>query len=172
MKRLSALFLILCLCAAVNTGFAEAAALTGEDLVFQVADTVFRPGDPAAPLVRALEAYLGTPLTVTETESCMFAGMDREYGCDALVLGTHPTGKNGADALESVLVFAEPFATARGITVGMTKEEVLALYGTSGTEDWDELVFTESDTGASLVFVFDTETEQVICWMLLRNTDG
>lgn len=151
--------------------FAETEPIADGDFVITVGDFSCRLGDMAAPLIKAAEKNLNVTLEMTETDSCMFDGMDREYTCDSLLIGTHPSGPRGEDRLESLLVFDGSLSTARGITVGMNKDDVLAAYGESGFEDWDELIFSDAASGASVTFVLDLDTDTVTCWMLLRNTD-
>ncbi len=150
----------------------EEKGLTNEDFSVLVGENSFMIGSPAEPFLRAVEEMLQQTLEKTETESCMFAGMDKEYASENLLIGTHPSGKNGSDEWESLLVFDTSLSSFRGIRVGMKREEVLLAYGENGVWDWDELCFTQVETGASLIFVFDMETDEVVCWMILRNTDA
>lgn len=148
---------------------AEIQPLTGEDFYITVGDLTCRLGEDAEPLIKAVEKAFGIQMEMTETESCMFDGMDREYACESLLIGTHP-GK-GRDVLESLLVFDDSLSTARGIAVGMTQADVLSAYGDNGVWDWDEMRYTDPKTGASIAFVFDPVENIVTCWMLLLNTD-
>lgn len=160
------LFLFSALC------LAEETPLSQEDFAITLDGVSFQVGCPAAALIAKAEGFWCLKMAKTESESCMFTGMDKEYACDPMIIGTHPSGKKGEDEVESLLIFDTGLATARGITVGMNRAQVVAAYGENGFEDWDELSFTDPGTGASVVFVFDLENDEVICWMILRNTDA
>lgn len=170
-KRITGLVIVLMLLFS-SACAQEEKELTEEDLSVLIGEQSFMIGCPAQPFLEAVEQMLQQTLEKTETESCMFAGMDKEYASENLLIGTHPSGKNGGDEWESLLVYDASLSSFRGIRVGMSREEVTLAYGENGVPDWDELRFTHPDTGASLIFVFDMETDEVICWMLLRNTDA
>lgn len=170
-KRITVLVTVLMLLFSTACALEEK-ELTEEDLSVLIGERSFMIGSPAEPFLKAIEDMLQQTLEKTETESCMFSGMDKEYASESLLIGTHPSGKNGEDEWESLLVFDPSLSSCRGIRVGMSREEVIFAYGESGVFDWDELSFTHPETGASLVFVFDMETDEVICWMILRNTDA
>lgn len=171
MKKLLALFI--CLMLPLAALAEEIAPLSGEDLTLTVGEAVYTLGGDAAALVEALEALTGEPLVMTESVSCMFEGMDREFENEAVLVGAYPIGPGGSDVLESVMVFADTLVTARGAAVGMTKAEIEALYGMAYELDWNEMVYSlpgEPDHEPVLIFVLDLETDEVVSWMLLRGT--
>ena len=168
MKKL--LCLLLCLLLPFAALAEEIAPLSADDFILTVGDAAFALGEDAAPLVEALEALTGAPLEMTETVSCMFSGMDREFAGDAVLVGTYPIGADGGDVAESVMVFTDVLATARGAAVGMTREDIEALYGTDYFLDWDTMVYSLGELEPQLMFTLDLETGAVVSWMLLRNT--
>ena len=168
MKKLICLLLCLLLPLAA---LAEAAApLTAADFTLTAGENVLVLGSGAALWLEALEALTGTPLDKTETVSCMFDGMDREYANDAVIVGTYPIGEGGGDAVESVIVFTDALRTARGAAVGMAQEEIEALYGDDYFLDWDTMIYSQGMLEPQLMFTLDLESGAVISWMLLRNT--
>ena len=167
MKKL--LCLLLCLTLPL-AALAEVAPLSAEDFELTVGETVYRLGEDAAALVEALEALTGEPLSKTETVSCMFDGMDREFANDAVLVGTYPIGADKSDVVESVMVLTDALATARGAVTGMTKEEVEALYGTDYFLDWNQMIYSQGVLEPQLIFTLDLDTGAVVSWMLLRNT--
>lgn len=170
MKKL--LCLLLCLALPFAALAEEIAPLSGEDFILTVDGTAYALGEDAEALVQALEALTGAPLIMTETVSCMFDGMDREFvtADETLVIGTYPIGVSGGDVVESVLVFTDALATPRGAAVGMTREEIRALYGTDYVQDWDTMIYSLGVLEPQLMFILDLDTGVVIGWMLLRNT--
>ena len=167
MKKLLCLMICLMLPLAA---LAEAAPLSGEDLRLTVGETTFALGEDAAPLVAALEELTGAPLAMTETVSCMFDGMDREFANDEVLVGTYPIGVGGADVTESVMVFTDALATARGAAVGMTKAEIEALYGMDYFLDWDTMIYSLGELEPQIMFTLDLDTGVVVSWMLFRST--
>ncbi|MBQ8080863.1 MAG: hypothetical protein IJ240_03080 [Clostridia bacterium] len=157
---LTAGLLLICQCAL-------AGALTEEDLVWTLNGQRFRLGDGAETLVGAMREEFGE-ITVTEAQSCMFAGLDREYDAGGAVAGTYPSGKNGAEALETVIVMDAGYPTERGARVGMTRDEIVALYGNDYILDYDTMIYELYPGGPQLSFIF--EGDSVSAWMLFRNT--
>ena len=169
MKKL--LCLLLCLTLPL-AALAEAATLTNEDFTLTVGDTAYALGEDAAALVTALEALTGAPLDMTESVSCMFDGMDREFANDAVLVGTYPIGVGGADVTESVLVFTEALTTARGAAVGMTRAEIEELYGADYFLDWDTMIYSLGALEPQIMFTLDLDTDVVVSWMLFRSTSA
>ena len=168
MKKL--LCLLLCMLLPFAALAEEIAPLSADDFVLTVGETGFALGEDAAALVEALEALTGEALEMTETVSCMFSGMDREFANDDVLVGTYPIGTDGGDVVESVMVFTDALTTVRGAAVGMTKEEIEALYGADYVLDWDTMIYSLGELEPQLMFTLDLETGVVVSWMLLRNT--
>ena len=167
MKKL--LCLLLCLTLPL-AALAEAAPLTGEDFLLSVGEESYSLGEEAAPLVEALAALTGAPLDMTETVSCMFDGMDREFANDAVLVGAYPIGAGGSDVTESVMVFTDALTTARGAAVGMTRAEIESLYGTDYFLDWDTMIYSLGELEPQIMFTLDLDTGVVVSWMLFRST--
>jgi len=149
---------------------AEAMPLSDTDFTLCVGDEAFSLGTDATPLIAALDAYCDEPLTMSESDSCMFSGKDREFENSDVLLGTYPIGADGTDQLESILVMTDRFTTARGAAVGMTLSDIYDLYGEEGVTDYDQLVYTTGDLSPIISFTFDPSTEVVTSWFLFRNT--
>lgn len=139
-----------------------------EDWVFLFEGETYSPGQEAAPLIAAIEAAYG-PMEVDEFDSCLFQGKDKEIYNDEIVLGTYPLGPNGSDQLETVLIIGGDHATARGITIGSTKEQVLAAYGEDCTQSYDELLYQleGTDNQPILVFTLDLDTGTVASYYMM-----
>lgn len=168
MKRL--LCLILCLMLPLCALAEEIAPLSEEDFTLTIGETVYPLGEDPAPLLAALETLTGAPLTMAESISCMFDGMDREYENEAVLVGTYPIGKNGGDAIESVWVCTDDLATQRGATIGMTREEITALYGEDYFLDWTTMVYSTGVLEPQIMFILDEDLQVVESWMLFRST--
>lgn len=174
MRKLICLLLALLLAA---PALAQEAVLNGADLTWRLsgeADApVFTIGEAAQPLLDALAAHTGAPVEMTfEDQDCMLPGLTREYQtADGLfVLATRPLpGKPEANTLESFMVLTPEVATNRGARVGMSLEEITALYGTDYQLDYDTVFYSNGPLEPQLLFFFDTETWTVMAWLLLRN---
>lgn len=168
MKKCLCLLALLCLTAGM--AHAEIAPLSESDFAFTFSGTSYALGSELAPLVAAIEQASGEQMAVTEAESCMFSGKDREFELDGLILGAYPIGRVGADALETVIALTDAYETARGARVGMTKEEIIALYGSSFTLDYDQMIYQQAENGPMLLFGIDLDTGLINAWTLIRNT--
>lgn len=170
MKKL--LCLLLCLMLPLAALAEEIAPLSEEDFTLTVGETAHALGEDAAAMVAALEELIGAPLAIAETTSCMFDGMDREFGdWETVLVGTYPIGPGKSDVVESVTVAIDALTTARGASVGMTKEEIEALYGTDYFLDWDTMIYSLGEFDPQLMFILDPDTRTVVvAWMLLRGT--
>lgn len=173
MKKLLAILFSLLLTPAL----AQSPALTDADFSLRLSDETDAPayviGDPAQPLLTALEAYTGGPVALTfEDQDCMLPGMTREYLTmdEMFVVATRPLpGDADANTLESVMVLTDAVATHRGARVGMSLGEIEGLYGTSYALDYDTVFYSNGDFEPQLMFFFDTQTWQCLGWMLFRN---
>lgn len=174
MKKLFCMLLALVLAV---PALAQEPVLTAEDFTLRLSDAedapVFTIGEAAEPLLTALEAFTGAPVALTfEDQDCMLPGLTREYltADEMFVLATRPLpGDPQANTLESVMVLTPQVATSRGARVGMTLEEITALYGAEYQLDYDTVFYSNGDFEPQLLFFFDTETWTVTAWLLLRN---
>lgn len=174
MKKLLILLLVMCLAPAA---LAQENILTDEDFAFRLTDAedaaVYRLGDAAETLLADLAAHTGGEVLLTfEDQDCMLPGMTREYSTadGSIVLATRPLpGDADANTLETIQVLSDAYATARGARVGMTLEEIAALYGQQYTLDFDTAVYANGDLEPQIMFFFDMETWECIGWMLFRN---
>lgn len=166
MKRLLAL--LLCLALPVCALAVEIPALTKDDLVFTLEEQPITLGDPIAPAL----GLLGK-MEITSAPSCMFFGYDREYSNDRFIVATVPSQPDGSDSIESVTVLVSGIPTARGVAVGMTKQQVIEAYGEGFVLDYDQMDYrldAENPLSARLSFYLDLETDTVVSYMLLLNT--
>ena len=72
-------------------------------------------------------ADLGDGYEYGETVSCLYNGYDKTFAYDDLIVSTVPDGD--ADIIEMFTITGKSVTTARGITVGATKDEVITAYG-------------------------------------------
>ncbi len=127
-------------------------------------------GDEAGPVLKTLEGLYGKPVQ-TQTESCLYTGMDKEFDFGDVVVGTYPIGKGGKDTIETLMVLGGDTPTVREIQIGMSLSQVEAAYGADYTQDYDQLAFCSGDPlkDPVLVFFLDLQTQQVSGYYLMAN---
>jgi len=144
--------------------------LIEEDFIFLFNEAEYALGCEAAELIAAIEAHYEMPMDVLEAPSCLFDGMDREYSNEDLVFATYPIGEDGADMLETVMVFSPEYPSARGICVGMTRAEVEAAYGDNYYFDYNQMFYFLNVEENSPMIVFTLEEDVVLEYYLFLNT--
>ena len=172
MRRFACLLTALLL-ALGSTALAEAPApLDAEDFTLTYQGVTYRLGEDAAPLLAAMTAADGAEPAVFEAESCLFDGMDKEYTGAELLVATCPTGKGGADQLETLVLLAGAYTTARGIGLGASLADVEAAYGTDYTRDGIELTYALGDplSDPILIFTLDAKDDTVVELLMMNNT--
>ncbi|MDR1570631.1 MAG: hypothetical protein LBS72_09115 [Oscillospiraceae bacterium] len=132
--------------------------LTAEDFLFRLGETVFALNTPASLFVEAVEATTGE-LAMIECEACLFNGLDREYSNEELVFATYPSGPDGIDMLESILVIGGIWTTERGVGIGDSMAEVELAYGTNYILDYNQMLYALGDPDTSPILVFQLDGE-------------
>lgn len=82
-----------------------------------------RPGLDCTAYVKAHKDY-----TLTESDSCLGRGKDREYLYKDFVIFSY-ADETGRDVVQEVDVSGKSIATRKGITVGMKTDDITAAYG-------------------------------------------
>lgn len=175
MKKLTifVLSLLLAMCSAA----ALADGLTQEDFALRLSDAedapIFTIGEDVQPLLDALAGYTGAEVLLTfEDQDCMLPGMTREYmtADEMFILATRPLPEDAdANTIESIMVLTDAVPTSRGARVGMTLEEIAALYGSGYVLDYDTAFYSNGDFEPQLMFFFDPDTWVLQAWMIFRN---
>lgn len=97
---------------------------------------------------------LGEPLQYYEVKSCAFEGMDKIYTYASFELGTYPNGKE--DLVSYIYFKDDTVTTEEGVYIGMSKKEVLDIYGENYTESAGVISYAKG--GMVLKFIFHDET--------------
>lgn len=160
--RISCLLLMIALVLsfALGCGAAKPAALTLEkDFGISVKGTWFPIYQDAAPLLKAI----GDDYELFAAPSCLYEGEDKEFSYESCSLFSNPEGEK--DVWYLLDIKDGSLSTARGITVGSTKDELVAAYGE--TYYWEsDYQMTYSISGvkgdlSSPCIIFDLADEQV-----------
>jgi len=149
-----------------------AAPIEKEDMIFLFDGKAYTVGEEANPLLSALEARYGKGIE-TQTESCLFTGMDKEFDFGEVLIGTYPIGRAGGDVLESIIVLEGELKTSRGIGIGASLEEVETAYGSDYVLDYNQITFCGGDplTEPVLVFFLDLKANAVSGFFLMGNVN-
>ncbi|MBR1798015.1 MAG: hypothetical protein IJ757_08425 [Clostridiales bacterium] len=138
--------------ATVAEGDADAAPSDAENAafsdgyVFTYNGTVITMNAPADDIIAAL----GDGYSYFEAPSCAYEGMDKVYTYNSIVVRSYT--RDGVDYIAAVELKDDTVATAEGIRIGSTEEDVLAAYGEDGEEGTSGIEYTKGDSFISLIF--------------------
>ena len=122
---------------------------TGEEneVVFSlpVGNSILVPGG-----VRDITDLLGEPLDQQTAPSCVHEGDDIIYTYEGLEIATSPSDKG--QYVVSIMLTADNYKTAEGITIGDTAEDMKAAYG-EAEETFGRYVYTMGKS--TLTFMTD-----------------
>lgn len=131
------------------------------DLTMLVEGQIYALQTNVAPLLAAL----GDDFKLAETPSVLHEGLEKSYTYKGIAIYTHPF--EGQDIIDEIAVTGKPFSTQKGVSVGSSREDVIAAYGDGFFEEGNFMAFTESGdpddfSSPRLVFEFDVGTVEAI----------
>jgi len=94
---------------------------------------------------------LGEPIAYYEAASCAFEGLDKFYTYSSFQLDTYP--QDGKDMVASIYFKDDLVKTTEGVSLYMTKEDMIAAYGEATTEDGNVYVYEKGN--GCLRFILD-----------------
>ena len=106
-----------------------------------------------------LLAVLGKPDSQSEAVSCAYVGMDRQFRYKAgIEIDTYPI--KDKDMIDSIVLTSEDFATTKGISIGSSRAEVEAAYGTTYRDEGEVITYYQNNDlenlkAYQLYFVFE-----------------
>lgn len=174
MKKFFAMILALVMCfALVGCGEDEKTSPSPDASApgsFAASDLVLKKGDTEYKCdvyIDDIIADFGKDYTYSEAMSCAYDGMDKVYGYGSanIEFSTRPDGDK--DIVCEMYVDGGDWTTAKGMTFGASREQVIEAYG-EPTQETNFMYYyilpasnAESD-GASLYFVFQDNAVQAI----------
>ncbi|WP_052169695.1 hypothetical protein [Pseudobutyrivibrio ruminis] len=129
--------------------------------VFSYNGTTIPVDADAAPIVEAL----GDDYTYFESPSCASDGIGKNYKYNDFEIQTYPDGDT--DLILYVLLRTDNVATAEGIDLSSSRDDIIAAYGNPTEEATGSMKYT-TDT-MTLVFVFDGDSLVSIEYDSLKN---
>lgn len=103
-------------------------------------------------------AKLGEAASYFESVSCAFNGIDKIYTYAHFELQTYPAD-DGVDRISTIVLFDDMYETEEGITIGSTKEAVMAAYGISESDGSNQIVTRKGND--RLQFIFSAEDKVI-----------
>ena len=107
----------------------------GKTYTFTSGTTKIAINADAAPIL----ASLGQWRDYAESASCAFEGLDKIYIYPGFELQTYPMGEK--DLVYMIILQDDTVATEKGIRIGVTKDAVIAAYGTPDGESATALTY-------------------------------
>lgn len=87
-----------------------------------------------------------------EAPSCAFEGLDKVYYFDGFEIQSGLV--NNVELITGVILLDETVETAEGLKIGMSLDEMVAIYGDDYREDFGQYVYEDEDVQL-IVIVFD-----------------
>lgn len=93
--------------------------------------------------IESVITKLGEPVSYYEAASCAFEGLDKIYTYSSFQLDTYP--KNGKDMLASIYFKDDLVQTKEGISLYMTKDDMITAYGDATTVNDNEYIYEKGN---------------------------
>lgn len=100
---------------------------------------------PAAPIIEAL----GEPKKYTESASCAFEGLDKNYYYGSFYLDTYPVGEE--DFIYGWWFADDTLTTQEGIYIGATQAQVESAYGADAFNGTNAYTVKKGDTMLTII---------------------
>ena len=101
--------------------------------------------------IESVVGKLGEPIAYYEAASCAFDGLDKFYTYSSFQLDTYP--KDGKDMVASIYFKDDLVKTTEGISLYMTKADMINAYGEATTVNGNEYTYEKGN--GCLYFILD-----------------
>jgi hypothetical protein len=125
----------------------ETAEFAQNDMYLSIGDT----GISVEENIESIVSVLGEPTDYSEAPSCAFDGMDKIYTYPGITFYTYPSDEE--DYVLEIVLDDETYQTLKGAQVGMSLDEITAIYG-EGYE-----------SNGNYIMYYANETEYMYCYM-------
>ncbi len=148
MKKIILLFLLvgLTFTGCTQDGEGNGETTKSDGFAFQVENIVIDLHAEAAPILEAL----GDPMDSFEAPSCAFNGMDRVYVYSGFEIHTYED--QGKDYVSAIILLDDSVSTKEGIYLYSSLEEVLDVYGSNYTKNFDLYTFERAKSKITFLF--------------------
>lgn len=93
--------------------------------------------------IESVVEKLGEPVSYYEAASCAFEGLDKIYTYASFQLDTYP--QDGKDMLASIYFKDDLVQTTEGISLYMTKDDMIKAYGEASTVNDNEYIYEKGN---------------------------
>ena len=122
-----------------------------EDVCLSIEGAQYRNKDNIETVIKVL----GEGYDYSEGLSCAYDGMDKTYDYATASFYTNPLPEG--DLVSEIYTNSSDVSTSKGVRVGMSREDIVAVYGDG--EDFGNMLVYRSDADAgSLCFEMDGDT--------------
>ncbi len=144
-----------------STASQDSGTVSATGYYFTYNDTDIILGAAADAIIESLGEYK----SYFESESCAFEGLDKVYSYSGFKVNTYE--EDGVDYILSVVFSNDTVENAEGITIGSSKDAVLAAYGDPTSETTSSLVY-EKD-GTQLVVGISNDSVASLQYLLITE---
>lgn len=134
---------------AIESGSKEPPAVVDE-YAFLHGSVVVQPTAPADDARTLLDQALETG----EAPSCVFEGLDKVYYFDGFEIQSGLV--NNVELITGVILVDSTVETREGLRIGMSKDDMLSIYGDDYREDFGQYIYEDDDVEL-IVIVFNDE---------------
>lgn len=138
------------------------ASFSDSDLVLNIRQAIATPAQSAS---TRSPMPLGEDYEYAEGLSCAYDGLDKTFTYEEATFYTNPMERG--DTVSEIYTESTDVTTSKGVTVGATKDEVLAAYGDSARTPGNMLIYRGDGQmgtaeGAALCFEMQGDTVAAI----------
>jgi hypothetical protein len=127
---------------------------------FSYEDVQIVPGEKMS----ELRGKIGEPGDIFEAPSCAFEGVDRIYYYPGFLINTYPDGDE--ELILSVVFQDDTIKTGEGLYLGMSADEVAAIYGEGASNDeGNAVVFQSGDEELRVLFDGGAVIDIALCYL-------
>lgn len=116
---------------------------------------------PVAPIIEAL----GEPKTYSESTSCAFEGLDKQYGYGSFYLETYPMGDK--DYVYGWYFIDDMVENNEGICIGSSKADVEAAYGADNYNGTNAFEVTKGS--GKLTVILENDVVTSVQYVIVTN---
>lgn len=155
MKKIAAAFMLICLLTFGGCSGQQAVGFSQSDLVLIVAGKEYHLRDQ----IETVITNLGEDYQYAEGKSCNYDGLDKTYTYEAATFYTNPLTEG--DLLSEIYTKSPEASTSKGIALGASKDDILAVYGQPVEADEYVLVYRAEDEPSVPSLCFELENGMV-----------
>ena len=128
------------------------------DLTFHYNGIAVSPDDTMNLLLKSL----GEPDSFRSNPSCAYEGEDKTYTYGDMTIYTYPAGKT-TDKVDEIEITGSSVSTDKGVKVGMTKEQITAIYGNGYVMNDNIMTYSVDDSAYFYAILENNKAASIGC---------